>query len=45
MVYGLGNYFVSERFTVQTLMWSLEFVVQINLEHGIIAVRFMSAPI
>ena len=30
---GLGNYFVCKRFAVQILMWSLEFVIQINLEH------------
>ena len=35
---GLGNYFVCKRFAVQTLLWSLEFMVQINLEHDIIAV-------
>ena len=34
---GLGNYFVCKRFAVQTLMWSLEFVIQINLEHDTIA--------
>ena len=33
---GLGSYFVCKRFTVQTLLWSLEFVNQINLEHGTI---------
>ena len=30
--FGLGNYFVCKTFTVQTLLWSLEFVIQINLE-------------
>ena len=35
---GLGNYFVCKRFEVQTLLWSLEFVIQINLEHDTIAV-------
>ena len=35
---GLGNYFVSKRFAVQTLMWSLEFVIHVNLEHDTIAV-------
>ena len=35
---GLGNYFVCKRFTVQTLLWSLEFVIQVNLEPDIIAV-------
>ena len=33
---GLGNYFISKRFAVQTLLWSLEFVVQINLQHDTI---------
>ena len=28
---GLGNDFVCKRFAVQTLLWSLEFVIQINL--------------
>ena len=27
---GLGNYFVCKRFAGQTLLWSLEFVIQIN---------------
>ena len=35
---GLGNYFVCKRFAVQTLLWSLEFVIEINLEHDTIAV-------
>ena len=35
---GLGNCFVCKRFTVQTLLRSLEFVIQINLEHDTIAV-------
>ena len=35
---GLGNYFVYKRFTVQTLLWSLEFVIQTNLEHVTITV-------
>ena len=34
---GLGNDFVCKRFAVQTLLWSLEFVIQINLEHDTIA--------
>ena len=34
----LGNYFVCKRFTVQTLLWSLEFAMQINLERDTIAV-------
>ena len=29
---------VCKRFAVQTLLWSLEFVIQINLEHDTIAV-------
>ena len=32
---GLGNYFVCKRFAVQTLLGSLKFVIQINLEHDI----------
>ena len=35
---GLGNYFVCKRFAVQTLVFSLEFVIQIKLEHDIIAI-------
>ena len=42
---GLGNYFVCKRFieihAVQTLLWSLEFVIQINLEHDTIAKYLM----
>ena len=34
----LGNDFVCKRFAVQTLMWSLEFVIHINVEHDTIAV-------
>ena len=30
---GLGNYLVCKRFAVQSLLWSLEFVTQINLEN------------
>ena len=30
---GLDNNFVCKRFPVQTLLWSLEFVIQIDLEH------------
>ena len=37
---GLGNYFVCKGFAVQTLLWSLEFVIRINLEHDTIANRF-----
>ena len=33
---GLGNYFVCTRFTVQTLLWSLEMVILINLENSYI---------
>ena len=36
---GLGNYFVCKRFAVHTLLWSLEFAIQINLEHDTIAVN------
>ena len=32
---GLGNDFVCKRFAVQILLWSMEFVILINLEHGI----------
>ena len=35
---GLGKYFVCKKFAVQTLLWSLEFVMQINLGHDNIAV-------
>ena len=35
---ALGNYFVCKRFAVQTLLWSLKFVIQINLEQDTIAV-------
>ena len=35
---GLGNYFECKRFAVQTLLWSQEFMVQVNLEHDTIAV-------
>ena len=34
----LGTDFVSKRFAVQTLLWSLEFIIQTNLEHGTIAI-------
>ena len=34
---GLGNDFVCKRFAVQTPLWSLEFVIQINVEHDTIA--------
>ena len=34
---GFGNYFVCKRFAVQTLLWSLEIVILINLEHDIMA--------
>ena len=34
---GLGKDFVCKRFTVQTLLWLLEFVIQINLKHNTIA--------
>ena len=32
---GVGICFVYKRFAVQTLLWSLEFVIQINLEYTI----------
>ena len=35
---GLGNYFACKRFAVQTLLRSLEFAIQINLEHDTITV-------
>ena len=35
---GLGNFFVCKRFAVQTLLWSLEFGIQISLEDDTIAV-------
>ena len=38
---GLGNYFVCKRFAVQTLLWSLEFVILINFEHDTIEVYFI----
>ena len=31
--YGLGNNFVCKRFAVQTFLWSMEFLILINLEH------------
>ena len=34
---GLGNYFVCMKFTIQILVWTLEFTIQINLEHDTIA--------
>ena len=34
---GIGKYFLCKRFAVQTLLWPLEFVIQIILEHGTIA--------
>ena len=36
---GLGSYFICKRFAVQTNLWSLEFVIQINLEHDTIKVN------
>ena len=35
---GLGNYLICKRFAVQTLLWSLEFVIKINLKHKPIVV-------
>ena len=34
---GLGNDFMCKRFAVQILLWSLEFLIQINLHHDNIA--------
>ena len=39
---GLGNFFVCKRFAVQTLLWSLEFVIQINLGYDTIKVLRVS---
>ena len=39
---GLGNCIVCKRFAVQTLLWLLKFVIQINLEHGTIKVKVSS---
>ena len=35
---GLGNYLACKIFAVQTLLWSLEFVFEINLEHDTIKI-------
>ena len=35
---GFGNYVVCKGFAVQNLLWSLEFVIQTNLEHDTIAI-------
>ena len=35
---GLGNYFVSKKFAGLTLLWPLEFVIQINLVHDTIPI-------
>ena len=32
-VSNCDNYFICKRFAVETLLWSLEFVIQINLKH------------
>ena len=40
---GLGKYFACKKFTVQNLLWSLEFVIQINLEHNTIADSYKSS--
>ena len=34
----LDNYFVCKRFAVQTLFRTLEFIIQVNLEHDTIAI-------
>ena len=36
---GFGNYIACKGFAVQTLLWSLEFVIRKNFEHGTIAVK------
>ena len=41
---GLGNYFMCKIFAIQTLLWSmefviLEFVIQISLEHDTISIQ------
>ena len=38
---GLYNYFVCKRFAIQILLWSLEFVIQINLVHNTIADKYV----
>ena len=40
---GPGNDFLCKRFVVQTLLWSLEFVIEINLEHDTIAYLYSYA--
>ena len=35
---GCGNYFICKIFAVQTLLWSLKFVTQINIEYATITV-------
>ena len=40
---GLLNYFECKRFTVQTLLWSLEFVIQMRLEFVIQMRRNLSS--
>ena len=42
---GPGNDFLCKRFVVQTLLWSLEFVIEINLEHDTIAYLYSYTPI
>ena len=37
---GLGKYFLCKIFAFQTLLRSLEFVIQINLEHDTIAEKY-----
>ena len=39
---GLGNYFQCKRFTVQTLLLSREFVIQVNLQHDTISLKLGS---
>ena len=40
---GLGDYFIYKRFAVQTLLWSLEFII--HLEHGTFTVLQLSVKI
>ena len=34
---GLDNYFICKRFAVKTLLWSMELLIQIYIEHDTIA--------
>ena len=35
---GLGNYLICKRFAVKAFLWSVAFVVQINIKHNTIAI-------